>query len=753
MIIWGGFDGVRLNTGSRYDPLTDSWMPIAAPGTLPARSEHAAVWSGSRMIVWAGRGWPDSTGNRYNPITNTWQTTSTVNAPVGRNGATAVWTGSEMIVWGGESIPTGGRYNPVTNSWTATSDTDAPTGRSGHSAVWTGTEMIIFGGVDVSLAFDTGGRYSPATNTWTPTSTLGAPSPRYDHTATWTGSEMIVWAGRNGLVFNPDGGGRYDPVTDTWTTIVADSVVRASHTAVWNGWAVVVWGGLTATGGFYDPNSDTWVTTSMVDAPSLRRSHTAVWADRQMIVWGGHDGTRAVSSGGILSVTRGPDDDGDGVSACEGDCDNTQATVYPGAPQTCDGLNNDCSDVAWPVVPAGERDDDLDGYWSCGPDCDDAHPSVYPGAPQICGDGLNNDCADPTWPDPGEDDEDLDGIRGCEGDCDDTRITVFPDAPPVCDGVNNDCNDWRWPQLYVDERDADQDGFGICAGDCDDFRAATRPGAPETNDGLDNQCPSDLGHGVIDELSGPLTWVPGGSSQDLCWATQPGATLYAVARSGTPSLGGTCRVSTTVGTCWSETETPAPDQMFFYLIRPLSPNTGSWGQDSSGAARANICAQSASVYEFSFIDSPGDDIPTTSLRDFFASVPNSPSSHLLVAIEGSPGSGAYCTERADFHRNNYLASGGTTGNQQSGSWNKWFRSQSSPWSGPITTAFSNSYGTSCAQTWSWCPDFGLGNLFHRILPAVTSTCEIVEGSSPVCSNGTWRMTIRISEDRMTACGF
>ena len=41
-------------------------------------------------------------------------------------------------------------------------------------------------------------------------------------------------------------------------------------------------------------------------------------------------------------------------------------------------------------IPANEVDADGDGYPSCR-DCDDANPAVHPGAPEIC-DGLDNDC-------------------------------------------------------------------------------------------------------------------------------------------------------------------------------------------------------------------------------------------------------------------------------------------------------------------------------------------------------------------------
>ena len=39
--------------------------------------------------------------------------------------------------------------------------------------------------------------------------------------------------------------------------------------------------------------------------------------------------------------------------------------VYPGAPQLCDGKNNDCSAPGWPAVPGNEVDADGDGFRVC----------------------------------------------------------------------------------------------------------------------------------------------------------------------------------------------------------------------------------------------------------------------------------------------------------------------------------------------------------------------------------------------------
>ena len=166
------------------------------------------------MIVWGGFAGINmfvNTGGRYNPITNSWIVTSTTNAPSARYWHTAVWTGSEMIVWGGiPYVNTGGRYNPTTNSWTATSTTNAPSSRSWHTAVWTGSEMIIWGGQAGQL-FNTGRRYDPGTDNWIITSTTNVPHVRAHHTAVWTGSEMVVWGGQGGNGGNQfsNTGGRY----------------------------------------------------------------------------------------------------------------------------------------------------------------------------------------------------------------------------------------------------------------------------------------------------------------------------------------------------------------------------------------------------------------------------------------------------------------------------------------------------------------------------------------------------------------
>jgi hypothetical protein len=72
------------------------------------------------------------------------------------------------------------------------------------------------------------------------------------------------------------------------------------------------------------------------------------------------------------------------------DCGPTDASVFPGAEEACNGLDDDCDGVAddpW--------DFDLDGFaapFCGGDDCDDADPDVNPGAADTCEDGRDTNC-------------------------------------------------------------------------------------------------------------------------------------------------------------------------------------------------------------------------------------------------------------------------------------------------------------------------------------------------------------------------
>jgi uncharacterized protein (TIGR03382 family) len=84
------------------------------------------------------------------------------------------------------------------------------------------------------------------------------------------------------------------------------------------------------------------------------------------------------------------DADGHVGVLCGGDdCEDGSAAAYPGATESCDGLDDDCDGE----LPSDEVDADGDGVLLCAGDCDDAQAQVAPGLPEVCGDGLDNDCA------------------------------------------------------------------------------------------------------------------------------------------------------------------------------------------------------------------------------------------------------------------------------------------------------------------------------------------------------------------------
>ncbi|MCK6521191.1 FG-GAP-like repeat-containing protein, partial [Myxococcota bacterium] len=181
------------------------------------------------------------------------------------------------------------------------------------------------------------------------------------------------------------------------------------------------------------------------------------------------------------------------------DCDDSDTSVYLGAAEICDGLDNDCDGTADDDPPTWYGDADGDGFGdssatisSCtapsgsvatGDDCDDSDPAVVNGHEWYAdadGDGYGSMdvgafvCDAPA------------GMTGVSGDCDDDATNTYPGAPEVWyNGLDEACDDGS-------DFDADGDGYdssGYGGTDCDDARSDVYPGAPDVPyDGLDTDC-------------------------------------------------------------------------------------------------------------------------------------------------------------------------------------------------------------------------------------------------------------------------
>ena len=128
------------------------------------------------------------------------------------------------------------------------------------------------------------------------------------------------------------------------------------------------------------------------------------------------------------------DIDGDGFTLVEGDCDDTNASIYPGAYEECDGKDNDCDGE---IDEGCIVDNDGDGYYS-DVDCDDSNADIHPGATEDCN-GLDDDCDDQvdegTPCDDGNEctEDTCNGLEGC--------IYIFLTGPTCDDGDPNTIND------------------------------------------------------------------------------------------------------------------------------------------------------------------------------------------------------------------------------------------------------------------------------------------------------------------------
>jgi hypothetical protein len=157
-------------------------------------------------------------------------------------------------------------------------------------------------------------------------------------------------------------------------------------------------------------------------------------------------------------------------SAKAGDCNDNDPKIYAGAPEICDGKDNNCDGQIDEGLPIMSYCTDADG---------DGHGVI--GKATMMGCAVSK------------------GWGLCDNDCNDDDPTIYPGAPELCNNKDDNCNN------QIDEGARTVCGVGWCAkyaDGCGTGASQCTPGAPraeECND-FDDDCDGVKDNGTDLEL-------------------------------------------------------------------------------------------------------------------------------------------------------------------------------------------------------------------------------------------------------------
>ena len=351
----------------------------------------------------------------------------------------------------------------------------------------------------------------------------------------------------------------------TVNALPAATITASSATTFCQGGSVVL-SANTGTGLTYQ-----WFNNAVVISGATSSSYTANTSGSYTVVVTNTSTCSATST--AIDVTAVPnvnyyaDADGDGfgdvttlISTCvqpqgyvtdNTDCNDNDASIYPGAQEICNDVDDDCNDLiddglvftTYYADADGDSFGDVnnpldaclipDGYVTDNTDCNDNNANQSVASIEICN-GEDDDC-DGTI-DNGlifldyYADLDSDGFgagaatNSCvdlgagyvtnNTDCNNANALINPNATEICNSIDDNCDG------QIDEgivfttyyQDFDNDGFGTgdaltsCTNpgagwvtnntDCDDTNGNTNPNATETCNTIDDNCDGQIDEGV-----------------------------------------------------------------------------------------------------------------------------------------------------------------------------------------------------------------------------------------------------------------
>jgi len=205
------------------------------------------------------------------------------------------------------------------------------------------------------------------------------------------------------------------------------------------------------------------------------------------------------------------------------------------------------------------EDLDQDGYTVCQGDCNDSNASVHPNATEVCN-GIDDDCdtliddADPSCTGQATWYQDSDGDNYGNATVSQQACNQSPGY--VSDNTDCDDNDANEHPNQTWYKDADNDGYSdgttditsctrptgykvaseltATTGDCDDSNASINPGATEVYNGIDDNCDGRLILETATDTGTATLSAGSGTMEDLTAITEN--TLPSEAAEGKPNL-------------------------------------------------------------------------------------------------------------------------------------------------------------------------------------------------------------------------